>query len=109
MGAFSEGKHMVNIKGLGQVGCLLQPFIKIPGQEADNVHPDPYQEALQPLGLSLPPGLPRGLPRQLGDCRKELTSERDSDLEYTHSSSSPFFINQKINYLEKSLLHQKPK
>lgn len=42
MGAFSEGKHMVNIKGLGQVGCLLQPFIKIPGREADNVHPDPY-------------------------------------------------------------------
>lgn len=41
MGAFSEGKHMVNIKGLGQVGWLLQPFFKIPGREAGSVHPDP--------------------------------------------------------------------
>lgn len=108
MGAFSEDRHRVNIKGHRPGGGLLQPFIVILGQEAGTVHPRPTVRSSSASGAApAPQGFPI-CPAPHQDGSKELRSERDPDLEYTHSSSYPCFINQKINYLEKSLLHQKP-
>lgn len=71
----------------------------------------PQQELCQ----ASPPGIPTVHPVTSMGRTEAKSRDLDKILTWnTHishcvSSSFPFFINQKINYPEKSLLHQKPK